>query len=121
MRKGFVLYLTVCLLSFLGISSVAAEVVRGEVTSVDSSVGKLSVALAEGETLILTYDPEDFIVWEGDDEVEAKAIKIGSKAEVGYYTDEEDVKIASWLDLTPIELDEPFIAPEELMEEPAAE
>ena len=106
MRKGLIAAVTVCVLSLLVVPSLWAEVVRGKITAMDAASGKLSVQTASGEPLALTFDKEDFIVWKGDDEVEAKEIQIGSDAEVGYYADENGAKIASWVDLTPVEATE---------------
>jgi len=103
MRKGFVLLLVVAVVAVLGVASSWAEVVRGKVTEIDLKANRLSLMTTGGESLGLTFDPADFIVWKGDDEVETKEVQVGNEAEVGYYSDEAGTKVASWVDLTPIE------------------
>lgn len=116
MKKGFVLFLLVAVVSLLGISAASAEVVRGKV--VDLKDNKLSITTTNGESLVLSVDPEDFIAWKGDDEVDLKAVQVGSEAEVGYYADETGNKIASWIDMTPLaEGAEEEMSPEALGEE----
>ena len=82
--------------------SASAEVVRGKVTMVDLKANRISVEI-ESKERSFTFDPQDFIVWKGDDEVKVEEIKTGSDAEVGYYKDETGIEIASWVDLTPVE------------------
>ena len=121
MKKGLILFLAVSVLAFFSASPVWAEIARGKVTVADPT-GELSIMTDGGESLALTYDPEDFIVWQGDDEVEAKEIQVGNEAEVGYYADEGGAQIASWVDLTPVEeMEEPIFPPETLKEEAPAE
>ena len=103
MKKGLVLFVAVAVLFLVGVSLASAEVVRGKVTAIDLGTNKLSVQTSSGEALALSFDKEDFIVWKGDDEVEAKEIQTGSEAEVGYYAVEKGGKVASWVDLTPVE------------------
>lgn len=118
MRKGLVLFLAVSVVSLLAVASASAEVVRGKVTEIDLNASRLAVQTTDGQSLALSFDKEDFIVWRGDDEVEAKEIQTGSEAEVGYYADESGAKIASWVDLTPVEtMEEPAASAEELGEE----
>ena len=119
MKKAFVLFLMVGAVAFLGLSSASAEVVRGKVVTIDLAANKLSVTTDKGESLALSFDKEDFIVWKGDDEVDAKEVQVGSEAEVGYYADENGAKIASWVDLTPVEASEGTAAasPESLEEQ----
>lgn len=97
--KGVALFLALFLV-LAGIAS--AEVVRGKVTTVDLKTNRISVEI-EGKDRSFTFDPQDFIVWKGDDEVKAEEIKAGTDAEVGYYKDETGIEIASWVDLTPLE------------------
>ena len=121
MKRGLIAVVTVCVLSLLVVPSLWAEVVRGKITTVDLNANKLSVQTSSGESLALSFDKEDFIVWKGDDEVEAKEIQTGSEAEVGYYADEAGAKIASWVDLTPVEeTEEPAASMEEMGETPEA-
>ena len=119
MKKAFVLFLVVGAVVFLGLSSASAEVVRGKVAAIDLTANKISVTTDKGESLALSFDKEDFIVWKGDDEVDAKEVQLGSEAEVGYYADENGAKIASWVDLTPVEASEGATtpSPENLEEE----
>ena len=119
MKKGFMLFLAVSVVSLLAVSSLWAEVVRGKIMTMDLNMNKLSVQTTSGESLALSFDKEDFIVWKGDDEVEAKEIQVGSEAEVGYYADENGAKVASWVDLTP--LAEATEEPEAAVEETAPE
>ena len=141
MKRGLVAVLAVCVLFLVIAPSLWAEVVRGKITTVDLVASKLAVQTSSGEALALAFDKEDFIVWKGDDEVEAKEIQIGSEAEVGYYADENGAKIASWVDLTPLEateepsaavegmapetgaaaMEQPTMAQPETMESPSAE
>lgn len=95
-------------LMLIASGSAMAEVIRGKVTNVDLQANRVSLQ-AEGKDRSFTFDPEDFIVWQGDDEVKPDAIKAGVEAEVGYYTDEKGLEIASWVDLTPIEEGEEIV------------
>ncbi len=91
-----------CLAALLVVAGVAsAEVVRGKVSLIDLKANRISIQ-SEGKDLSFTFDPQDFIVWKGDDEVETSQIAMGVEAEVGYYTDESGLQIASWVDLTPL-------------------
>jgi len=101
-KKGFVLALGVFVLSFLAVSYGWAEVVEGEITQIDLKGHVLSIRTPQEEVLSVAFDPVDFIVWKGDDEVEPEEIQVGHQAELGYYADENGANIASWVDLTPI-------------------
>ena len=101
-RKGMIgMALVAFLLVAVGVAS--AEVIRGKVTNVDLKGNRVSIQSKEGKDFSFTFDPQDFIVWKGDDEVKAEEIKTGAEAEVGYYADETGKEIASWVDLTPAE------------------
>ncbi|MFH1858330.1 MAG: hypothetical protein ABH845_05465 [Candidatus Omnitrophota bacterium] len=97
--KGLVLLLAV-LLAWSGIA--AAEVIRGKVKAIDLTANRVTMEY-ENADRSFTFDPQDFIVWQGDDEVKPEVIKPGIEAEVGYYKDETGLEIASWVDLTPAE------------------
>ena len=98
--------------------SAQAEVVRGKVTAIDQQAKRISIQ-AESGNFNFNFDPEDFIVWKGDDEVKTDEIKTGADAEVGYYTDESGLQIASWVDLTPAEAGEEVTVPTESPAMPA--
>lgn len=116
--KGWVWVLAV-LMVWVGVAS--AEVIRGKVTTIDLKANRIAVE-AEGQSRNFTFEPQDFIVWKGDDEVKAEEITEGAEAEVGYYTDETGLEIASWVDLTPLEGEEMISVPgEELTTVPAEE
>lgn len=108
--KGILALMLALMVVSFGIAS--AEVVRGKVTVVDLKANRISVQ-AEGAEKNFTFDPQDFIVWQGDDEVKTEDIKAGVEAEVGYYTDENGLEIASWVDLTPLEEGEEVAVPPE--------
>ena len=95
--KGVALFLA---LTFVWAGSASAEVIRGKVSMIDLKANRVTLQ-AEGKDHSFTFDPQDFIVWKGDDEVKTDEIKTGAEAEVGYYTDETGIEIASWVDLTP--------------------
>ena len=101
MRKatGSLGLLLACMLIFVG--SASAEVVRGKVANIDLKGNRVAVQTTDGKDHSFTFDPQDFIVWKGDDEVKAEEIKTGTDAEIGYYADETGKEIASWVDLTP--------------------
>ena len=99
-------------LTFVWAGSASAEVIRGKVTMMDLKANRISLQ-AKGKDHSFTFDPQDFIVWKGDDEVKTDEIKTGADAEVGYYTDETGVEIASWVDLTPAEEGEEVSVPAE--------
>jgi len=101
-RKGMV---WMALVAFLLVAAhvASAEVIRGKVTNVDLKGNRVSIQSKEGKDFSFTFDPQDFIVWKGDDEVKVDEIKTGVEAEVGYYADETGREIASWVDLTPAE------------------
>ena len=105
--KGLVLILAVL---FIWVSSATAEVVRGTVSTIDLKANRIALQ-ADGQDHNFSFDPQDFIVWQGDDEVKAEQIKTGADAEVGYYTDERGIRIASWVDLTPLEEGEALMIP----------
>ena len=97
----------------------SAEVIRGKVTNVDLQTNRISVQY-EGADKSFTYDAQDFIVWQGDDEVPINTIQAGTEAEIGYYTDEQGLEVASWVDLTPIEteeMEEEISVPEDILQE----
>jgi len=96
--KGVVFLLVV----LVWVGHVHAEVIRGKVSMVDLEDNRIEVN-SQGENRNFSFDPQDFIVWKGDDEVKTDQIKEGSDAEIGYYTDERGVEVASWVDLTPLE------------------
>ena len=87
-------------LTLVWAGSASAEVIRGKVNMIDLKANRITLQ-AEGKDHSFTFDPQDFIVWKGDDEVKTDEIKMGAEAEVGYYTDETGIEIASWVDLTP--------------------
>ncbi len=96
--KGLALLLAATL---VWAGSASAEVVRGKVATIDLKANRITLQ-ADGKDQSFTFDPQDFIVWKGDDEVKTDEIKTGAEAEVGYYTDETGIQMASWVDLTPI-------------------
>ena len=115
--KGLALLVALML---VGAGSASAEVVRGKVSNIDSKANRITLQ-ANGKDHSFTFDPQDFIVWKGDDEVKTDEIKNGTDAEVGYYTDETGIEIASWVDLTPVEEGEEISVPAETsMPEPDA-
>lgn len=95
--KGLALLLA---LTLVWAGSASAEVIRGKVSMIDLKANRMTLQ-ADGKDHSFTFDPQDFIVWKGDDEVKTDEIKTGAEAEVGYYTDETGIEIASWVDLTP--------------------
>lgn len=107
--KGFALLLAVTL---VWAGSASAEVVRGKVATIDLKTNRITLQ-SDGKDQSFTFDPQDFIVWKGDDEVKTDEIKMGAEAEVGYYTDETGIQMASWVDLTPIAEGEEVSVPTE--------
>ncbi len=85
--------------------------VRGKVTNIDLKGNRVSVQTTDSKDHSFTFDPQDFIVWKGDDEVKVEDIKTGTDAEVGYYADETGKEIASWVDLTPASENEEVSVP----------
>ncbi|MBI4436310.1 MAG: hypothetical protein HY590_02710 [Candidatus Omnitrophica bacterium] len=117
--RWVVLFLALLL---IWVGSSYAEVIRGKVTNMDLKGNRVSLQSKEGKDYSFTFDPQDFIVWKGDDEVKADEIKTGAEAEVGYYADETGREIASWVDLTPAEEgEEEVTVPEAAAPAPAAQ
>lgn len=74
-------------------------VVTGEVFSLDMASKAITVKTPDGlENTFFVID-EETILWRGIDDIELSDITIGEDVEVGYYTDEDNKLIASWIDV----------------------
>ena len=73
-------------------------VVTGNVVSVDSDSGTVTVALEEGDKTFNIVGGET-ILWKGIEDIELSDVSVGEEAEVGYYTDESGNLVASWVDV----------------------
>ena len=73
-------------------------VVTGNVVSVDSEAGVVTIALEEGDKTFNIVGGET-ILWKGIEDIELSDVSVGEEAEVGYYTDESGNLVASWVDV----------------------
>ena len=74
-------------------------VVVGEVVSVDSAAGKITIKLEDMGNKTFSVIGGETILWRGIEDIELSTIKNGEEAEIGYYTDEANKLIASWVDV----------------------
>jgi len=72
-------------------------VVVGKVTSLESDSITVKVE-GDKETTFSVVDGET-ILWKGIEDITLSDIEEGEQAEIGYYTDEADNFIASWVDV----------------------
>ena len=74
-------------------------VITGEVTSLDTGSGTITVKTADGSENTFSVIDGETILWKGIEDIELKDINEGDQAEVGYYTDENGKLVASWVDV----------------------
>jgi hypothetical protein len=74
-------------------------VVTGEVTSLDTVAGLITVKTDVGAEKTFSIVEGETILWKGIEDIELANVSKGDKAEVGYYTDETGKLIASWVDV----------------------
>ena len=91
---------------------ISEGVVTGEVISLDAASGTITLKV-EGDTeKTFSVVEGETILWKGIEDIELSSIQNGDKAEVGYYTDDSDKLVASWIDVL-IEEEEVVPAEEE--------
>ncbi len=74
-------------------------VVTGEVTSLDTTSSTITLKTDNGKETTFSVVGGETILWKGIEDIELSDITIGQKAEVGYYTNDKGIFIASWVDL----------------------
>ncbi len=118
MKKGYKIFILFLFVIFLAVPLSAEEdttraivseddtmlslelgegVVVGEVTSLDASTITVKIE-GDKETTFSVVDGET-ILWKGIEDIALSDIEAGEQAEIGYYTDEADNFIASWVDV----------------------
>ncbi|MBU1007306.1 MAG: hypothetical protein KKH08_06950 [Candidatus Omnitrophica bacterium] len=73
-------------------------VITGEVTSLDVDAGTVTVKTDDGEDVFSVVDGET-ILWKGIEDIGLSDVTVGVQAEVGYYTNDSGVLVASWVDV----------------------
>lgn len=89
-------------------------VITGEVVSLDVNSSTITVKTDEGEQKTFSVVKEETILWRGIEDIELGAIKKGEQVEVGYYSDEKNILIASWVDIL---IEEELVPMEEIEED----
>ena len=82
-----------------GEEGVGEGVVTGEVMNLDTTANSISVKGEDGAEKTFSVVDGETILWKGVEDIKLVDVKKGDKAEVGYYTDEKGMLIASWVDL----------------------
>lgn len=78
---------------------VGEGVVTGEVMNLDTTANSITVKGEDGAEKTFSVVDGETILWKGVEDIKLADVKKGDKAEVGYYTDEKGMLIASWVDL----------------------
>ncbi|MFH1782176.1 MAG: hypothetical protein ABH848_01000 [Candidatus Omnitrophota bacterium] len=73
-------------------------VVVGDVSDLNLDSSLISVKIDDKEMTFSIIQGET-IIWKGIDDVELSAIKKDERVEIGYYTGQDDLHIASWIDV----------------------
>jgi len=74
-------------------------VITGEVISLDAGTSAITVKPEGKREITFSVVDGETILWRGIEDIALSDIEEGEEAEVGYYTDEEDNYIASWVDI----------------------
>lgn len=78
---------------------VGEGVVTGDVTVLDTQAGSITIKSSDGSEKSFNVVDAETILWKGIEDIKLTDIKIGDKAEVGYYTDDAGKLVASWVDV----------------------
>ena len=74
-------------------------VITGEVISLDAGTSAITVKPEGKKEITFSVVDGETILWRGIEDIALSDIEKGEEAEVGYYTDEGDNYIASWVDI----------------------
>ncbi len=74
-------------------------VITGEVISLDAGAGIITVKPEGKMEITFSVVDGETILWRGIEDITLSDIEEGEEAEIGYYTDEENNYIASWVDI----------------------
>ena len=74
-------------------------VITGKVISLDAGTSVITVKPEGKKEITFSVVDGETILWRGIEDIALSDIEKGEKAEVGYYTDEENNYIASWVDI----------------------